>query len=185
MTPASSGPIASSTSWSPDVDSRKRTIADPTAASHPPIACGGPIHDPPPGQYLGPMRKSLLVVPALLVPCAALALSRERYTNATPYGIFFNNYDPNFYTGFMPRVQEKERIKIHLGRGNQVRLRMVLSEQTIDNYITDQVARHDLYKELIDKGIITLTTNTAWEDYDKKFKAEGLADLAQKKGGAN
>jgi hypothetical protein len=123
--------------------------------------------------------------PRALVPCAAVALSRERYTNATPYGIFFNNYDPNFYTGFMPRVQEKERIKIHLGRGNQVRVRMVLSEQTIDNYITDQVARHDLYKDLIDKGIVTLTTNTAWEDYDKKFKDEGLADLAQKKGGAD
>jgi len=131
------------------------------------------------------MRKSLLVVLALLVPCAAVALSRERYTNATPYGIFFNNYDPNFYTGFMPRVQEKERIKIHLGRGNQLRLRMVLAEQTVDNYISDQVARHDLYKELIDKGTITLTTNTAWEDYDKKFKQEGLADLAQKKGGAD
>ena len=131
------------------------------------------------------MRKSLLVVLALLVPCAALALSRDRYTNTTPYGIFFNNYDPNFYTGFVPRVQEKERIKIHLGRGNQLRLRMVLSEQTIDNYLTDQVARHDLYKELIDKGVITLTTNTAWEDYDKRFKDEGLADLAKKKGGAD
>src|SRR4029453_8654074 len=116
------------------------------------------------------MRKSLLVILALLVPSAALALSRERYTNATPYGIFFNNYDPNFYTGFMARVQEKEAIKIHLGRGNQLRVRMVLSEQTIDNYITDQVARHDLDKELIDEGIITLTTKTEGGEQNKKLK---------------
>ena len=132
------------------------------------------------------MRKALgLVAGVLVIPCLSFALSRDRYTDATPYGVFFNNYDPNFYTGFVPRVQERERIKIHLGRGNQLRLRMVLSEQTIDNYLTDQVARHDLYKEVIDRGVITLTTNTAWEDYDRRFKDEGLAELAKKKGGAD
>src|SRR6266850_2626137 len=104
------------------------------------------------------MRKTLgLAAVALAIPCLSFALSRDRYTDATPYGVFFNNYDPNFYTGFVPRVQERERIKIHLGRGNQLRLRMVLSEQTIDNYLTDQVARHDLYKEVIEKGVIALT----------------------------
>src|SRR5215468_12385091 len=100
------------------------------------------------------MRKRLAIaVVAFLVPAVSFALSRDRYTNATPYGVFFNDYQPNFYAGFVPRVQERERIKVHLGRGNQLRLRMVLSEQTIDNYLTDQVARHDLYKQLIDKGI--------------------------------
>jgi hypothetical protein len=115
-------------------------------------------------------------------PSAAAALSTERWTNSEPYGVFFNNYDPNFYTGFIPRVQERERIKIHIGRGNQIRVRMVLSEAAIDNYLTDQVARHDLYKEVIDARVIELTTNTAWEDYDKRFRSEGLADLAAKKG---
>ena len=84
----------------------------------------------------------------------ALALSSERWTNGDFFGIFFNNYDPNFYTGFAPRVQEKERIKIHLARGNQVRIRMVLSDKTIDHYLADQVAKHDLYQEVIDKKII-------------------------------
>jgi hypothetical protein len=111
----------------------------------------------------------------------AAPLSRERWTDATPYGVFFNDYDPNFHTGFVPRVQERERITIHLGRGNQLRLRMVLPDDTIENYIPDQVAKHDLYKEVIDKGVIELTTNTAWEDYDRRFVEAGLADLARQK----
>ena len=110
------------------------------------------------------------------------ALSQERWTDPTPYGVFFNDYDPNFDTGFVPRVQERERIKIHLARGNQLRVRMVLSDATLDNYLLDQVAKHDLYQELIDKGIITLTSNTAWEDYHQRFEAEGLREQAARKG---
>lgn len=111
------------------------------------------------------------------------ALSRERWTNTQPYGFFFNDYGPNFYAGFVPREQDRNRIKIHLGRGNQLRLRIVLSEPAITSYVADQVARHDLYKELIDKQIIALSTNTAWEAYDKKFAAEGLASLAKQQAG--
>jgi hypothetical protein len=114
---------------------------------------------------------------------AARALSRERWTNPTPYGVFFNDYQPNFYAGFVPREQARDRITIHLGRGNQLRLRIVLSDAAIDGYLTSQVARHDLYQELIDKQVIALTTNTAWEAYDQRFKAEGIADLARKKEG--
>jgi hypothetical protein len=111
----------------------------------------------------------------------ASALSEERWTDATPYGLFFNDYDPNFYAGFVPRVQDPERIKIHLARGNQLRVRMVLPDATVDNFLLDQVAKHDLYLEVIDKGIITLTSNTAWEDYHQRFEAEGLRELAARK----
>ena len=31
----------------------------------------------------------------------------ERWQNPAPYGVLFNQYDPNFYTGFAPRVQKK------------------------------------------------------------------------------
>ncbi len=117
-----------------------------------------------------------------MLPGAVLGLSRDRWTNEKPYGVFFNNYDPNFYTGFVPRVQERERVKIHLGKGNQLRVRMVLSDKTIDNYLPDQVARHDLYQEVIDKKVITLTTNTAWEAYHQKVMDEKLHELAKKKG---
>lgn len=134
------------------------------------------------------IRRILVVASVLALLASALggraeALSRERWTNAQPYGFFFNDYGPNFYVGFVPREQDRNRIKVHLGRGNQLRLRIVLSEQAIASYVADQVARHDLYKELIEKQIITLTTNTAWEDYDKRFAAEGLADLAKQQAG--
>jgi hypothetical protein len=111
----------------------------------------------------------------------ASALSVERWTNGQPYGLFFNDYDPNFYTGFVPRVQERDRITTHLARGNQLRVRIVLSDEVVDNYIPDQLAKHALYKEVIDKGIITLTTNTAWEDYEKKITELDLPGLAQKR----
>ena len=76
------------------------------------------------------MLRALIVVLAVAIwPSAAGALSTERWTNQEPYGVFFNNYEPNFYTGFVPRVQEAERIKIHIGRGNQLRVRMVLSDK--------------------------------------------------------
>ena len=117
-----------------------------------------------------------------MLPGGVFGLSRDRWTNEKPYGVFFNDYDPNFYTGFVPRVQERERIKIHLGKGNQLRVRMVLSDETIDNYLPDQVARHDLYKEVIDRKIIKLTSNTAWEAYHKKVTDEKLHDLVKKKG---
>ncbi|MGH8478214.1 MAG: hypothetical protein ACREXK_01205 [Gammaproteobacteria bacterium] len=111
----------------------------------------------------------------------AAALSRERWTDPTPYGVFFNEYDANFYTGFAPRVQDKRRITMHVARGNQLRVRMVLPDAALDSYLSDQVARHDLYRELIEKGIIVLTANKAWEDYQERFEAEGFRGLAAKK----
>lgn len=132
------------------------------------------------------IRRVMAVVGACAVLSGVVAdeagaLSRERFANAQPYGFFFNDYGPNFYAGFVPREQDRRRIKVHLGRGNQLRVRIVLSDEAIDAYIPDQVARHDLYKELIDKGVIQLTTNKAWEAYSERFAAEGLAALAAKR----
>jgi hypothetical protein len=105
----------------------------------------------------------------------------ERWKNSEPYGVLFNQYDPNFYTGFAPREQNKENITIFLGRGNQVRVRMVLSDDSINHYLEDQVARHALYKEVIEKKVITLTTNKSWELYDTKIQEEKLSDLVARK----
>lgn len=105
----------------------------------------------------------------------------ERWKNSEPYGVLFNQYDPNFYTGFAPRVQKRENITIYLGRGNQVRIRMVLTDESINSYLLDQTARHALYAEVINKNIITLTTNKSWEIYDARVKEEQLADLVARK----
>jgi hypothetical protein len=115
---------------------------------------------------------------AVLAAGPALAQTATRWTDPTPAGVFFNDYDPNFYTGWAPRVQDKDRIKIHLARGNQLRVRMVLPDDTIDYYLPDQVAKHDLYKEVMDKGVITLTANMEWEKYTKQFEEEGIREKA-------
>jgi hypothetical protein len=121
----------------------------------------------------------VLAVLAAAAPAGAVTpLGATRWTDPTPYGVFFNDYDPNFYTGFVPRVQEARRVKIHLGRGNQLRVRMVLTDESIDSFLPQQVEKHDLYQELIDKGIIVLTSNTAWEEYQQRFEAEGLREKA-------
>ncbi len=121
---------------------------------------------------------SMLLCWIMILPAGeAQALSRDRFTNGELYGVFFNDYDANFYTGFAPRVQEKKNITIHVARGNQVRIRMVLTDAAITNYLVDQVARYDLYQEVIDKNIITLTSNMAWEAYQERFKQEKLAEL--------
>jgi hypothetical protein len=112
---------------------------------------------------------------------SASALGVERWTDATPYGTFFNDYDPNFQVGFVPRVQERDRIKMHVARGNQLRVRMVLTDATIDNFLTDQKTKRDLYKELIDSGVIVLTTNTAWEDYEKRYAAAQIDEKVARK----
>jgi len=125
---------------------------------------------------------SLVALALALSPAAGSALSKERWTNSEPYGLFFNNYDPNFHVGFVPREQDKDRIKIHLARGNQLRVRMVLSDEAIENFLPDQVAKHDLYQEVIDSGAIELTTNKAWEGYDQRFQDEKIRELAAKKG---
>jgi hypothetical protein len=124
---------------------------------------------------------SLAAFGLALLPDPASALSSDRWTNPEPYGVFFNDYLPNFYTGFVPRVQERDRVKIHLGRGNQLRIRLILSDATIESYIPDQATRHGLYKEVIDAKVITLSTNKAWEAYDERFTQEGIADLAGKR----
>ena len=107
------------------------------------------------------MIRKLLAIGGLValasgVAVAVTPLGTTRWTDPTPYGIFFNDYDPNFQTGFVPRVQDEHRIKIHLGRGNQLRVRMVLPDESVDNFLSDQVAKHDLYKEVIPLSITSL-----------------------------
>ena len=129
------------------------------------------------------MSMHKLLIPVLLsalllaTTTTLQAQTSTRWENPAPYGLLFNQYDPNFYTGFAPREQDRERISIFLGRGNQVRLRIVLSDDAINNYLPDQLARHAIYKEVIDSNIITLTTNKAWEHYDERITSEDVAGM--------
>ena len=70
---------------------------------------------------------------ALLLAAACLAPGQVYASEKTPdYGIFYQRYEPTFYTGFAPRTEDPARIHIQIGRGNQVRMTAVLSENTMD-----------------------------------------------------
>ena len=98
-----------------------------------------------------------------------------------PPGIFFNRLEPSFYTGFAPRSQEPERIHIHLGRGNQLRITMVLSEETINTYLEDIDTRYRIYRELIDDGNIIPTQNTGFEKFEETVKQHQIGLWVKKK----
>jgi hypothetical protein len=97
-------------------------------------------------------------------------------------GVFYNRIDPSFYTGFAPRCQDPERIHIHLGRGNQIRVTVVLSNEIIDSYLPDLAKRYRTYEKLIQKGIIRLTQNMAYEKFSRIISREHILKLAEEKG---
>jgi len=97
-------------------------------------------------------------------------------------GVFYNRIEPSFYTGFAPRCQDPERIHIHLGRGNQVRVTIALSDKIIDSYISDLAKRYGTYETLIKKGIIRLTQNKGFEKFSRIISNENILKLSDEKG---
>ncbi|HXC49974.1 MAG TPA: hypothetical protein VN634_03760 [Candidatus Limnocylindrales bacterium] len=96
-----------------------------------------------------------------------------------PQGVYFHWYEPSFYTGFAPRTQDPSRLHIELGRGNQVRVTVVLGDAELDNYLGDLDARHKTYQELIDRKIMVLTTNREYERFVKGLEDQGVAAAAR------
>ncbi len=96
--------------------------------------------------------------------------------SAPPQGIYFHWYEPSFYTGFAPTTQEPDRVHIELSRGNQVRFTLVLSDAELDNYLDDLAARRAIYQELIDAGVIALTTNKEHERFAETLDRAGVRD---------
>ncbi len=104
---------------------------------------------------------------------------RFQPSGPTPPGVFFYRLEPSFYTGFAPRSQEPRRIHVHLGRGNQLRVTVVLSERMIDTYIQDLNHRYRTYKRLIEAKRMTLTQNTGWETFEKTLAEHRVVELAE------
>ncbi len=85
---------------------------------------------------------------------------------------YYQKYEPAFYTGFAPRTRDSKRLHLHVGRGNQLRATLVLSDKVLESYVRDILARYTTYKEMITKGTITLTQNSSFEVF-----AETISDL--------
>jgi len=93
------------------------------------------------------------------------------------YGVFYDEAEPSFYTGFAPRTQEPGRLHIHLGRGNQLRVTAVLSDTVIREYARDLAERQHTYRALIDGGRLALTQNTSFDDFERTLGDTGLEHL--------
>ncbi len=115
-------------------------------------------------------------VAALSMPSTfALAQSRIVWDGSQPApGIWFYWYEPSFYAGFAPKTQDPSRVHIELSRGNQSRFTIVLGDAEIDRYLDDLELRRTTIRQLVDKGVIKLTTNKGFERYVSRLKDAGV-----------
>lgn len=86
------------------------------------------------------------------------------------YGVFYNRYEPTFYTGFAPRALDPKRLHLHVGRGNQLRVTLVLSDKVIEQYVDNLLSRYHGYRKLIDSGKLKLTQNQAFELFEQTLR---------------
>jgi hypothetical protein len=93
------------------------------------------------------------------------------------YGVFYNSYEPTFYTGFAPRALDPKRLHLHVGSGNQLRVTLVLSDEVIQRYVDNLLARYQGYRALIDSGRLVLTQNRAFEQFEQAIRDHGLETM--------
>jgi hypothetical protein len=98
------------------------------------------------------------------------------------YGVFYNRYEPTFYTGFAPRALDPKRLHLHVGRGNQLRVTLVLSDEVIRHYVDDLLARYHGYRGLITGGKLKLTQNRAFEQFEQTLSDRGLEAMQAAQG---
>ncbi|MFC1851332.1 hypothetical protein ACFL27_14135 [candidate division CSSED10-310 bacterium] len=95
------------------------------------------------------------------------------------YGVYFNKLEPAFYTGFAPRCQDPRRIHLHVGRGNQLRVTVVISHEASMFYARDLLYRYMSYKELIDEGKLVLTQNRAFEEFEQTIRQMNVEQMVK------
>ena len=95
------------------------------------------------------------------------------------FGSYFDRWEPTFYTGFAPRADDAARVHLHVGRGNQLRITLVLSEDVQEGYARDLKVRRDTYRGLIDSKRIVLTQNDAFAEFEatlEELVIDGLVE---------
>ena len=85
-----------------------------------------------------PAAIALVVLAASIGFVSAVQASGDGVLQEPPrYGLYYDRYEPTFYTGFAPRTADPNRIHLRLGRGNQLRVTVVLSEAALEAYGRD------------------------------------------------
>jgi hypothetical protein len=95
------------------------------------------------------------------------------------FGSYYDRWEPTFYTGFAPRADEPARVHLHVGRGNQLRITLVLSEQVLESYARDLKVRRDTYRGLVDSGRVVLTQNRALAEFEGVLEERMIERLVQ------
>jgi len=101
----------------------------------------------------------------------------EQLAGPPVYGLYYDRREPSFYTGFAPRTHEPDRIHLHLGRGNQLRVTVVLADDVLEEYAHDLLVRYRTYRSLADAGRLELTQNTGFEDFERTIREVDLERL--------
>lgn len=109
---------------------------------------------------------------------------RARQLEEPPvFGTYYDRWEPTFYTGFAPRADAPERVHLHVGRGNQMRITVVLSDATLARYARDLQARRDTYRNLVDSGRIALAQNEALSTFEATLEEAGIDALVEDESG--
>ena len=83
------------------------------------------------------------------------------------YGMYYERYEPAFYTGFAPRTLDPRRLHVHVGRGDQLRVTVVLGDDVLREYARDLLVRERTYRALVDSGRLVLTQNRGLETFER------------------
>jgi hypothetical protein len=94
---------------------------------------------------------------------------------------YYQKYEPAFYTGFAPRSRDPKRLHLHVGRGNQLRATLVLSDKVLEAYVRDLRARYTTYQTMIDSGKLTLSQNSGFEEFAKEIQKLTEAEAVEPK----
>ena len=119
-----------------------------------------------------------LVLLSMTFASASRAAEPARLLEEPPqYGVYYQTYEPTFYTGFAPRISDPRRLHLEIGRGNQLRVTAVLDDDVLRGYARELVARQRTYRTLVDQKKIVLTQNRGLEEFEKRLAAERVEDL--------
>jgi hypothetical protein len=114
----------------------------------------------------------------LSTPLCSLGVDGSAVLEMPPrYGVYYDRYEPAFYTGFAPRTFEPRRIHLHLGRGDQLRVTFVLADDVLREYAQDLLARYRAYRALVDDGSLVLTQNRGFEEFERTVRTAQVERL--------
>ena len=131
-------------------------------------------------------RRKTHVVAAAALSALAVRPALPASLPALPpaYGVYYQTWEPAFYTGFAPRAQDPRRLHLHIGRGNQLRATLVLSEPVVSTYATDLVERQRTYRALADRGRVEPTQNGGLRAFEEALAMAGVERIAMSVAGA-